>query len=85
MYDLFHNFFILVKYCKTLIFSEPFNLAKLAIEIKNAKNKGRQNKIITWGVTHAMTPHTHCLTARYFTFCLAGKQNTGTSNLRIKL
>ena len=32
-------------YCKTLIFSEPFNLAKLAIEIKT-KNKGRQNKII---------------------------------------
>ena len=27
------------------------------------------------GVTLAMTPYTHCLTARYFTFCLAGKQH----------
>ena len=27
------------RYCKTLIFSEPFNLAKLAIEIKTLKIK----------------------------------------------
>ena len=67
-------------YCKTLIFSEPFNLAKLAIEIKNAKNKGLQNKTITYGVTLAMTPHSHCLMARYSSFCLPGKQNRGTSN-----
>ena len=27
------------QYCKTLVFSEPFNLAKLAIEIKTLKIK----------------------------------------------
>ena len=31
-------------YCKTLIFSEPFNLAKLAIEIKTLKIKAAKIK-----------------------------------------
>ena len=33
-----------VKYCKTLIFSELFNLAKLAIEIKTLKIKAAKIK-----------------------------------------
>ena len=35
---------LLSTYCKTLIFSEPFNLAKLAIEIKTLKIKAAKIK-----------------------------------------
>ena len=37
-------FAMTMNYCKTLIFSEPFNLVKLAIEIKTLKIKAAKIK-----------------------------------------